>query len=102
MTLLSTEPIRSPGPRFASRLRRGAVVAVCACAACVLAPLGATAAPGDTYMSNPPQDKQLIGYCQDQARLANNLVDRGDPDRAADVVGAANLRGCRIFTFGEM
>ncbi|MGW4479640.1 hypothetical protein [Rhodococcus triatomae] len=100
MTLLTTETVRFPRSRFARARRRVAVVAAGICAACVLSPLGASAAAGDAYVSNPPEDRDLIGYCQDQARLANNLVEKGDSDRAVDVVGAANIRGCRIYTFG--
>lgn len=58
-----------------------------------------TSAPGDRYVSNPPEDGQLVAYCSDQAQLANNLEMQGDHDRAQNVVGAANLRGCRIYTF---
>ncbi|MGW0176120.1 hypothetical protein ACWDUM_20030 [Rhodococcus sp. NPDC003322] len=57
------------------------------------------AGPGDRYVSNPPDDNQLVGYCSDQAQLANNLEMQGDHDRALNVVGAANMRGCRIYTF---
>jgi hypothetical protein len=102
MTLLNTEPVLPSRSRFAPAVRRVAVVAAGICAVFVLAPLGASAATGDMYVSNPPEDRDLIGYCQDQARLANNLVEQGDSDRAVDVVGAANIRGCRIYTFGMM
>ncbi|GAA4487695.1 hypothetical protein GCM10023094_46480 [Rhodococcus olei] len=54
---------------------------------------------GDTYVSNPTEDKQITGYCADQAQLANNLERRNDHDRALQVVAAANMRGCRIYTF---
>lgn len=54
---------------------------------------------GDRYVNNPTDDAGIAAYCADQAVLANNLDRQGDRDRAEEVVGAANMRGCRIYTF---
>lgn len=59
----------------------------------------ASAAPGDTYISNPPSNPADEEFCSDQAALANNLSAKGDYARADQVVSAANMKGCRIFTF---
>lgn len=102
MALLNSAAVHRTGLHVPTSVRRGAAVAVACAAAAFLVPAGAAAAQGDTYVSNPPEDRSLIGYCQDQATLANNLVEDGDQDRALDVVGAANIRGCRIYTFGTV
>lgn len=59
----------------------------------------ALAGPGDVYISNPtanPDDQQ---FCDDQAALANNLAAGRDYMRADQVTSAANMKGCRVFTF---
>ncbi|MFF0813803.1 hypothetical protein ACFYVR_01380 [Rhodococcus sp. NPDC003318] len=55
--------------------------------------------PPDRYVSNPTDDPGIADYCAGEAQLANNLDRQGDRDRAEQVVGAANMRGCRIYTF---
>nr|WP_271210339.1 hypothetical protein [Rhodococcus wratislaviensis] len=61
----------------------------------------AVAAPGDTYISNPPANPSDQSFCDDQAALANNLSAKGDFARADGVVSAANMSGCRIYTFSS-
>ncbi|MFD4292458.1 hypothetical protein ACFWPA_01320 [Rhodococcus sp. NPDC058505] len=84
-------------------LRRLLTIGVAAAAMILAGPAAAVGAAdsgaGDRYVSNPPDDDHLVGYCDDQAQLGNNLEAQGDHDRAASVVGAANMRGCRIYTF---
>lgn len=84
-------------------IRRTLTSAAIAIAA-VVAPLisiapSAVAAASDTYISNPPDDPSDRSHCDDQAELANNLADKGDRMAADGVVSAANMSGCRIYTF---
>ncbi|MEV0947226.1 hypothetical protein [Rhodococcus sp. NPDC049939] len=84
-------------------IRRTLTSAVIAIAAVVaplisLAPV-AVAVQDETYISNPPFDPDDQDFCDDQATLANNLAARGDQMGADGVVAAANMKGCRIFTF---
>lgn len=76
-----------------------AVVAVTAALSLFGTTTAAFAALQDTYISNPSTDPSLQDFCDDQATLANNLRDQGHEARAEEVVGTANMRGCRIFTF---
>ncbi|MFC9550804.1 hypothetical protein ACFTWF_08130 [Rhodococcus sp. NPDC056960] len=80
------------------RIVAAASIAIAA-AAVPLVPALAAAAPGDTYISNPPANPTDQSFCDDQAALANNLAAKGDYMRADGVVSAANMSGCRIFTF---
>jgi len=82
------------------RIVAAASIAIAA-AAVPLVPALAAAAPGDTYISNPPANPADQGFCEDQAALANNLAAKGDFARADGVVSAANMSGCRIYTFSS-
>lgn len=80
------------------------VAALSAVAALTCGPVAAAASPtpsavGDRYVNNPPEDAGLTDYCADETELANNLERKADHDRALNVVGTANMRGCRIYTF---
>lgn len=76
-----------------------AVVTVTAALSLFGATTTAVAASQDAYISNPSTDPSLQDFCDDQATLANNLRAQGHEARAEEVVGTANMRGCRIFTF---
>ncbi|MFC9356143.1 hypothetical protein ACFTZB_06095 [Rhodococcus sp. NPDC057014] len=84
------------------RIVAAASIAIAGAAVPLVGPVPyAVAAPGDTYISNPPANPADQGFCEDQAALANNLSAKGDFARADGVVSAANMSGCRIYTFSS-
>ncbi len=85
-------------------MNRRTLVSAAIAIAAVVAPLislapSAVAAPGDTYISNPPSNPGDQDFCDDQTALANNLAAQGNRMASDGVVSAANMRGCRIYTF---
>ncbi|NLE78790.1 MAG: hypothetical protein GX610_04275 [Rhodococcus sp.] len=68
-------------------------------AASIVSSTPAFADSADTYISNPVTDSSLQSFCDGQATAANNLAAQNQTARAKEVVAAANMRGCRIFTF---
>ncbi|MFD4369370.1 hypothetical protein [Rhodococcus sp. NPDC058521] len=76
-----------------------ALISVTAAVPLLFLPPTAGAAQSDTYISNPADDSSMQDFCDDQATVANNLSKQNHRAQAEEVVSAANMRGCRIFTF---